>query len=465
MIGKSRKSRPMDENRSRGSLFSTQASFPRWKKWSLILLVVVVVGFGGMYAGIYVWPSIGGHGTQVLRGIFGNRFVAELEMFVFNLQDAVQSWVYAAGLAEPSAPWEVPVGQTLFPEITPTPAEGETTLTPIVLMENQVSMVGESPVTSTLSISTPAVLTPEPEDDPRPTPTSTPETPTVEPLQWPPEALTPFGSLEGEGLWSPYIEDSDQRTVAYRAFLQPDTERPYTLIGVVAFDLTHTRLNYMLGFIEPRSPEGDGSKRSGKIPDEDRVPGKLLAAFNGGFQAQHGLFGAMSGGILALPPVDGLGTVVIYKSGEVSIGVWGEEITDSPEIQALRQNGPLVVHNGELTPHVFSFSPKDWGYTLTDVSPTWRSGLAIDPSQQVLFYLAGPSLTVEALGNSMIASGAINGIQLDINTYWVHFTTFQVEDGNLAPVALFPDTMNEFVDRYLQPYSHDYFYVTALDEE
>ncbi|MEW6405288.1 MAG: hypothetical protein AB1649_26145 [Chloroflexota bacterium] len=442
----------MSEQQSRGNLFSALGRIARWKVWILAIFLILIVVIGGLYAGTSVWPSVGSQGAQVLRQIFGNPFVAELEMFVFAVQDAIQNWKYASGLAEPSAPWKAPAGQAVSFDRTPTPGAGEIVLTPNV----QKSITQENPSASTSSLSPTAEITPGPRSSPAAT-----VMPSSEPLVWPPQPLKPLGSIEGEGVWSAYIEDDTHRTVAYRAYLQPDPHRPYAVVAVIAFDLTHANLNFVLGSIEPISEVE--LERPGEIPAGDRVPGKLLATFNGGFQAQHGHFGAVFDGMTAIPPQDGLGTVVISESGEIFIGKWGEDLADSSDLRALRQNGPLVVHNGELTPQVFSFSPKDWGYTINEVSPTWRSGLALDASRRVLFYICGPSLTVEALGNSMVAAGARNGLQLDINRYWVLFTTFESDGGNLIPKPLFPDTMNENIARYLHPYTHDFFYITAKD--
>ena len=408
-----------------------------WKRGLSAVILSAGLIFGGLFAGTSIWPSLGSQGAQVLRQIFGNPFVAELEMFVFGVQDTLKSWEYALGLANPVAPWIAPEEDAAPFVQTPTP--GRVRTSPTATVKPLESKNTPTPSTSNLQPSTPTL-------------THTPEI-----FIWPPEPLTPLGTIDGEGIWSAYIDD-----VAYRAFLQPDPERPYSVVAVIAIDLTQVQLHYVLGSIEPKfTDETVPAKRSGRIPDEDRAPGHLLAAFNGGFQAQHGNFGAMSDGVVAIPLQTGLGMVAIRENGEIVIGEWGAEITDADTFIAWRQNGPLVVQAGELTEHVFSFSPKDWGYTINDVSPTWRSGLALDPSRQILFYIAGPSLTVEALGKSMLAAGAAYGMQLDINPYWVHFTPFLVEDGILVPDPLFPDSMNENIDRYLNAYSHDYFYITT----
>jgi hypothetical protein len=232
---------------------------------------------------------------------------------------------------------------------------------------------------------------------------------------------------------------------------------------VIAFDLEHTRLHYILGFEEPYSPGGSpgGPPRTGAMPEADKAPGVLLATFNGGFKATHGHFGAMSDGVTALPPIDGLGTLVIYQDGRVRLGVWGAGIQPSPGMQSWRQNGPLVIQDGQINPRIYNNSPKDWGYTVNDVSPTWRSAIGLSADGKTLFYLAGSSLSMDTLARGMLAAGVSQGMQLDINAYWVHFVAVRDEEDQRSLEPLFPKMMKENIDRYLYQYSRDYFYVTA----
>ena len=62
---------------------------------------------------------------------------------------------------------------------------------------------------------------------------------------------------------------------------------------------------------------GGGARGNGRISNADNVAGKLLAAFNGGFMATHGEYGAMSDGLEVLPPKDGLATVAIGQDGRI----------------------------------------------------------------------------------------------------------------------------------------------------
>ena len=297
---------------------------------------------------VQIWPVIGAQGADVLRGIIGDQAVAGLEMKVNQVQDELQKLKYQLGLEGPVAPWatvQIPVQS-----LTPT-ALSTTTTTPT-----------SEPQTLEAFVPTSTLLAVKP-----PLPTLAP-TPSV----WQPAELTPLGSAAGEGVWSAYIQDAEGHTVAYRTYLQPDPARPYTLVAVVAIDLNRTRLHFVLGSLEPAGPPGP--PRSGAIPASDRVANVLLAAFNGGFKARHGDFGAMANGITALPPREGLGTVVIYENGTVRLGEWGTGLTMTPDVDAFRQNGPLVIQQGKIDPRIYNNSPEDWGYTVIDVSPTVRTG-------------------------------------------------------------------------------------------
>jgi hypothetical protein len=389
------------------------------------------------------WPSVGAQGADLLRGILGDEAVARLEMVLFSAQDRVQQIQYDLGMLKPASPWQNASNPQAAIQATPSP----TLLYSATPSQSPMVMPPTAQASAAMAAGLPAAA-------PSATTSASPT-----PAAWQPAPATPLGNIAGEGNWTPYIQDSSGAVLAYRTFLQPDPQRPYAVVAVVAIDLAHTRLHYVLGSDEPYSP--DSPPRSGAIPSGDLLAGRLLATFNGGFKATHGHFGAMADGITALPPRDGLGTLAIYKDGAVRMGEWGAEIAPSADIIAWRQNGPLVIHNSEINPRIYNDSPKDWGYTVTDVSPTLRSGIALSADGKTLYYLVGPRLTMEALAKSMLAAGAANGMQLDINNFWVLFVTIHSENGKLAPEPLLPDQMKEFLGRYLHPYTRDYFYVTA----
>jgi hypothetical protein len=230
-------------------------------------------------------------------------------------------------------------------------------------------------------------------------------------------------------------------------------------VAVVAFDLTHTRLHYVLGSQEPSLPKGP--RGTGKIAPEDKTPGVLLSTFNGGFKATHGQFGAMENGVVALPPREGLGVVAIYQDGHVQIGEWGTDIvTQTNNMIAWRENGRLIIQQGKITPRVYSNLISDWGGTIDGKIVTWRSALGLSADGNTLYYFAGPSLSMPALAKAMMAVGTFQGMLLDINAYWVHFAAIRADGDKLTADPLLPE-MKQAKDRYLSPYSRDFFYVTT----
>jgi hypothetical protein len=246
--------------------------------------------------------------------------------------------------------------------------------------------------------------------------------------------------------------------VAYRTFVQPDPSRPYTVAAIVAIDLAQTRLHYMLGFTDPVSEVK--LVRSGIIPKEDKKPGILLAAFNGGYQTVHGHYGVIVNGITWVPMRAGFGTLAIFQDGRVQIGNWGTDFTSHDGIVALRQNGPMIIAGGKINPQTADNSPEYWGYTVHGEVATWRSAIGLSADGKTLYYAAGASMTISSLAQALKAAGVDAAIQMDINYYWVLFCEIRFDQGVPTALGLLPE-MKDNVNRYLHASARDYFYLTT----
>jgi hypothetical protein len=403
----------------------------RGVRWLLTVLIgivlVVIVG--------YIWinsnPGAAAQGANALRAVIGDNAVAQLEGVVYSVQDSALKLRYKVTGSKASAPWQASLGPTV---VSLTPTAGPPTATPAPTSANA----------------------PSPTPGPSLTPTVTP-TPA-----WALSNIKPLGSLEGEGVWQPYITGDQGQVYAVRTYLQPDPERPFAIVAVVAFNLDRIHLHFVLGRDEPYSEVQ--IDRPGIIDPADVAPGKLLAVFNGGFQARHGNFGVGVGDTVVIPPKPDMGALVIYPAGSVTVGQWGDEIDPTSKMAVWRQNGPLVVHRGEINPNVGETDPTVWGYTIKETAPVWRSGAGISPDGRTLYYFAGSNLSLPTLGIAMQSAGAYNAMMLDINNYWVHFDAITFKDGLPVPNALFDYMGSDNPNRYLQPYTRDYFYVTAADQ-
>jgi hypothetical protein len=275
---------------------------------------------------------------------------------------------------------------------------------------------------------------------------------------WMPGPVKALADKKNEGQWIPFLSINNQ-VVAYRTFIAPDPVRPYAFAAVVAFDLQKCKLNFILGTEEPKS--SISVVRSGRIPAEDVNVGVLLAAFNGGFKAEHGHFGVMINGQIIIPAVEGLGAVGLYDNGDVRIGILNKDIPETSHLIAWRQNGPLVLQDGQINPLTNNSDPKNWGYVVSSDTATYRSSLGISEDNQTLYYIVGPDLTLPALAQALQAAGVFQAIQLDINNYWAHFDSYKQNANKIQSVPLLDFMKGVDDQRFLGAYIRDYFYVTA----
>ena len=436
----------------------------------LALILLGMMGLAGVVVVVSTSPATGAQGADWLRNLLGNKPVADVEAIVFIVQDTVHKLLYRLDQSTPSAPWEVSIPQVTpliktnnrgsrnSPAVSDSMAQNSTgsagsiqTGSPNPGISNPTS----TPVPGANSTSSSIFVNmPQPAD---PTPDLTHSSAHG---SWIPSTIAPLGSIPNEGIWTAYIRDQSGASLAYRTFLQPDAARPYAVVGIVAFDLYNVRLHYQLGTVEPVVP--GSAPRTGQIPGPDRLPGTLLAAFNGGFKTVHGHFGVFMDGKVLIPPIDGMGTISFYQDGSIRIGVWGGDLNYTPDMLVFRQNCPLIVHNGQMNPLVYNNSVNDWGGTISGNIVTFRSGIGISQDGKTLFYFAGNSLTMPALAKAMQDAGAYQAMQLDINNYYVHFTKFELQNNRFTAVPLLPKEMVDNVSRFLDTYSRDFFYVTAI---
>mgnify|MGYP001593701484 FL=1 len=418
---------------------------PRWFTLKFILIALSIVGAmillggGGTSYAISQRPELGAQIADVLRSVLGDKSVASLETFVFQVQDNVRKLEYQVTGKKPASPWSltpiptqiiVAVAPTLA-ETTPTPSPSQPQPTrPAVTPKANINLVG---------------------------------------VTWPPPNITNrMGMLEDEGIWVPYIYDSSGRVAAYRTFLQPDRERPYVVTAVVVFNLSVTRLGYVPGTIEPASTAK--FYRPGTIPMEDKQPGVLLAAFNGGFQTRHGNFGVMHDTFVLVPPRPDIATLALYHDGRITITPWDAKLYDNKEVRTWRQNGAMLIYNNEINPESTDKNKllDNWCGNVTHVVGeevvTWRSGVGLSANKQFLYYVAGPSLTVNTLANVFKTIGAKDAMQLDINPYWVQFISVNAVKDQLKANPLLAE-MSGYAERYLGAYTGDFFYVVSHNAE
>ena len=315
---------------------------------------------------------------------------------------------------------------------------------------------------------------------------------------WPPAPMrVPVSpALPGEGKWialdrDPFITPTASGTppAFVTSFVRPDVHRQDVRVYVTLWDPRQIALHMEAGTVEPISANGEHGP--GTVPRTPEVMKRFVAAFNGGFQAQHGEYGMQSNGIEYLPPKPYAATVVELRDGSNAFGAWpgptgGADSAPPPDdVTAYRQNLTALVQDGRFNP---------WGRTWWGGTPPgWpdqihsaRSAICLT-TDGFVGYFYSTSISAEDLAQGMLDARCSFGIHLDMNPGHAGFEFYDVApEGQLAPLGRplqsdweaegkVPD-MAPYVfrarrmirgmghmlfPRYVQREARDFFYLTA----
>jgi hypothetical protein len=231
---------------------------------------------------------------------------------------------------------------------------------------------------------------------------------------------TPAGhALPGEGVWHVVGRTTANGVPGvYEAFVRPDAVHTSYVVGVAWMDPTVLTAQLYSGSYIP----GGGPYRY-TAPINAIASKTIVAAFNAGFRVQDANGGYYTDGRLVKKLRNGAASIVIFKDGTMSLGMWGRDFTMSNQIASVRQNLDLIVDHGKAVPGLAAQNTKKWGITLGGTFNVWRSGLGVTKNG-ALVYVGGPALSISDLANVLVRAGAIRAMQLDINTGWVQYSTF-----------------------------------------
>lgn len=264
-----------------------------------------------------------------------------------------------------------------------------------------------------------------------------------------------FTALPGEGQWhSVSLGLFPSRDVMAYTFVRPDSSRSFAIVSLVKMDTTSLALGSVAGTVEPGGKVGKYG--TGRVPKSIVQDGSLVAAFDGGFQYRDGAYGMVVGDKTYLPLKNDLGTIVGYKDGSIKIfNYTGQYLGGATAF--VRQNGPLLIENGAITV-TNPDSRQTWGRVVGADTFTWRSGIGITKKGELIF-AAGNNLSPLTLAQALIAAGATNALQLDINPHWVRFNIFNSTGSGQYDSAPLNKEMTDGAKEYLNGYQKDFFYV------
>jgi len=411
---------PADEAEERPDDEEHPASPPR-SKWrrrlGIAALSIPVLLLAGWLA-VHNIPGFGPLVADSLRAVFGKAFVAWLEDTAYGVED----WILrkTKGDAPPEPMWEVPdSAETEAPLASATPS----------------ASASAAPAAPDFSL------------------------PNLEPMH---DNL----ATEGDGVWLPLRDPRhpDDRVRMIKTFLHPDKQRSWSVVAVVAVDLSSLELHAVAGKYEPKSvgPEAKAYERPAKIPESDFDD--LVAAFNGGYKSTHGDYGMKVDGVVLQPPRALCCVVAKLKDGSYLIRDWDAVKDREPEMVWWRQT-PICMYD-EGKPHP-ALSMPSMGWGASSVSKTTvirRSAIGLDEDRTVAYIGIGNHVTGKAIAEALHHAGSQSVAQLDVNFSYPKFFTYRDapagDERQLVPVPLTDNF--EFTDgQYVHDKSQrDFFYLT-----
>jgi hypothetical protein len=183
---------------------------------------------------------------------------------------------------------------------------------------------------------------------------------------------------------------------------------------------------------------------------------RLLAAFNGGFKMSSLAGGYEQEGHVARPLHTGLASLVIDRSGQARIGVWGRTVPVPGEaVYSVRQNLWPLVSGGRPTAQAARWWR--WGGTIGHSEYVARSALGENAAGD-LMYAASMSASPADLATALARSGAMVAMELDINPEWVQLDAAGKPGGALR--ARIPG-QHRPAGQYLAGWTRDFIAVLA----
>lgn len=257
-------------------------------------------------------------------------------------------------------------------------------------------------------------------------------------------------ALPGEGVWKKAAAKAGARPPVLLTTFRSDPEYPQFVAGVAWIDSSRTHLAYVPGLAEP--PEPLENRGNGEVPPAMR--NRVVATFNGGFPLETSNAGLIYRGKVVETMVNGIATIVEYRSGRVDVVRWNQGPRAPADVWFAKQNLPPIIYEGKLNPDLGD--GPEWGETVNNAIRVWRSGLGIDAHGN-LVYAAANYQTVESLAKILQRAGAVRALELDINEDWTSFITYR-HPGALEPSNLLPEMLRP-PERYLTPDERDFFAV------
>lgn len=193
-----------------------------------------------------------------------------------------------------------------------------------------------------------------------------------------------------------------------------------SVFRVVRFRARTTLLRWHVGQIDPLQHALAPLDAAASIDWASEGRAGVIGVFNGGFKQAARAGGSAVDGVVLEPLVQGDATLAIDRFGHWAMGVWGASNFPPRHFAPIsyRQNlGPMVLAH-QVTVAAMSGNVNLWGSPLHNQAMIARTGLGVDHAGNLLYVATMTPVLARTLAGALVASGAVTGMELDINPYW-----------------------------------------------
>ncbi len=278
-------------------------------------------------------------------------------------------------------------------------------------------------------------------------------------VAFPPPAFKPpveRTAADGDGIWVPLSPGADGMV---RTVVHPHAFKKFVYVAIVAIDLERVGVKLVAGTQEPESKSVPRDQRSGLVPAAEQS--RLLAVFNGGFKARHGGYGMAVGSQVFIPPKKDHSCTVALYDRRVRIGRFSE--LDHAGLAAWRQTPPCLARQGQPSADLDNaWKRRRWGMNAKGKQDIRRSAVGTRDGGRVLLYGLGEWVTPRGLSRAMLAAGAEDVAELDINWSYTRFILFGASaDAGPPRVSgtLIPEIKHRPGEYVSRPSTRDFFYL------
>jgi hypothetical protein len=180
---------------------------------------------------------------------------------------------------------------------------------------------------------------------------------------------------------------------------------------------------------------------------------------NGGFMAHHGRWGMIVGSDTLLPPTSD-GCAVAISGNAVEIRTFSLLSMAPADILALRQTPPCLVEHGHVSSALLGAEkPRPWGMSETGSLDIRRSALGLTNDGKTAIFAIGEWVTPRQLAETMLAAGAKDAAELDVNWSYTRFLLYgRGAEGDVTE-TLIPKTKHAPGLYVKRPSERDFFYL------